>query len=74
MLPLRTIKPANTFVKNATLLVPRALRRLDRRMTAAALILAALLTLTKQQRYIRKHRTPRRDTLHPSVVNHRGMA
>ena len=77
MLPHRTLKPANTLVKNATLLVPRALRRFDRRMTAAALLLAAaaLLTqLTTQQRYIRKHRTPRRDTLHPSVVNHRGMA
>ena len=77
MLPHRTLKPAHTLVKNATLLVPRALRRFDRRMSAAALLLAAaaLLTqLTTPQRYIRKHRTPRRDTLHPSVVNHRGMA
>ena len=39
------------------------------------LLLAALLTpLTTPQRYIRKQRTRRRDTLHSAVVNHRGMA
>ena len=46
-------------------------------MSAAALLLAAaaLLTqLTTQQRYVRKYRTRRRDTLHSAVVNHRGMA
>ena len=48
------------------------MRRLS---TTAALLAAALLSqLATQQRYIRKYRTPRRDTLHSPVVNHRGMA
>ena len=43
--------------------------------TAALLWAAALLTqLTTQQRYVRKYRTRRRDTLHSPIVNHRGMA
>ena len=71
----RRVKGAASF----KLLVPRALRRLTRRniicMSAALLWAAALLTqLTTQQRYVRKYRTPRRDTLHSPVVNHRGMA